>query len=274
MNDRNDLLVDIRNLTKRFVHRGERLTVLEDLNLRVYQGDRIAIMGPSGAGKSTLLQVMGTLDEPSSGRIMFDGEEIFRRSSSGLAQFRNREIGFVFQFHHLLPEFTAIENAMMPGLVARMSRSEAEERAEELLEMVGLADRLHHQPGELSGGEKQRVAIARALFMEPRLLLTDELTGNLDLKTGAGIHEILRDLNERIGVTVVVVTHDPRLADQMPLKLVLDDGRLLPFTPGDERARGRIPEELLHQEPSNPKQLRADSDEDVWTEARDSSLAE
>jgi len=274
MNEEASPLVEIRKLTKRFVHRGQRLTVLEDLDLRIFQGDRISIMGPSGAGKSTLLQVMGTLDEPTSGTIDFDDEDIFQRSSRGLARFRNQEIGFVFQFHHLLPEFTAVENAMMPGLIARMSRGTARERAEELLEMVGLADRMAHQPGELSGGEKQRVAIARALFMEPRLLLTDELTGNLDLKTGAGIHEILRDLNERLGVTVVVVTHDPRLADQMPLKLVLDDGRLLPFTPGDEQARGRIPEELLHEEPSNPKQLRADSDEDVWAEAKESSLAE
>ena len=270
----NDLLVDIQKLGKRFEHRGKRLSVLEDLDLRIYKGDRISIMGPSGAGKSTLLQVMGTLDEPSSGRIYFDGEDIFARDSDRLAEFRNREIGFVFQFHHLLPEFTALENVMMPGMIARMERAQVEQRATELLEMVGLAERIHHQPGELSGGEQQRVAIARALFMKPRLLLTDELTGNLDLKTGAGIHAILRDLNERLGVTVVVVTHDPRLADQMPIKLVLDDGKLLPFTPGDEEARGRIPEELLYKEPSNPKQLRADTDEDVWADATGSSLAE
>lgn len=267
-------LIDIENLTKRFVHRGKVLTVLEDLDLRIYGGDRIAIMGPSGAGKSTLLQVMGTLDEPTSGRLLFDGEDIFQRSSSGLAKFRNKEIGFVFQFHHLLPEFTALENVMMPGLIARMNRTEAEDRANELLELVGLAERVQHQPGELSGGEKQRVAIARALFMEPRLLLTDELTGNLDLKTGAGIHDILRDLNERLGVTVVVVTHDPRLAKQMPIRLILDDGKLIPSSPGDERVRSRIPEELIDKEPTNPKQLRADSEEDVWAEASGSSLAD
>ncbi len=266
MNDEK-LLVDVRDLTKRFVHRGRQLTVLEDLNLQVYRGDRISIMGPSGAGKSTLLQVMGTLDEPTWGKIVFDGEDVFERDSDGRAEFRNREIGFVFQFHHLLPEFTALENVMMPGMIARENRTEVEHRAAELLEMVELEERIHHQPGELSGGEKQRVAIARALYMEPRLLLTDELTGNLDLKTGAGIHAILRDLNERLGVTVVVVTHDPRLADQMPIKLVLDDGKLLPFTPGDEEVRGRIPDELLDKEPTNPKQLRADTDRDVWAEA-------
>jgi lipoprotein-releasing system ATP-binding protein len=269
-NDEN-LLVDAQDLTKRFVHRGRQLTVLEDLNLSVYRGDRISIMGPSGAGKSTLLQVMGTLDEPTWGRVMFDGEDIFERDSDGLADFRNQEIGFVFQFHHLLPEFTALENVMMPGLIARQNRTEVEHRAAELLDMVELGDRVHHQPGELSGGEKQRVAISRALYMEPRLLLTDELTGNLDLKTGAGIHAILRDLNERLGVTIVVVTHDPRLADQMPIKLVLDDGKLLPFTPGDEEVRGRIPDELLDKEPTNPKQLRADTDRDVWDEQDGSS---
>jgi lipoprotein-releasing system ATP-binding protein len=264
-------LVELDDLTKRFVHRGEELTVLEHLNLDVYGGDRIAIMGPSGAGKSTLLQVMGTLDEPTSGQLRFDGEAIFERSSDEVAEFRNREVGFVFQFHHLLPEFTALENVMMPGMIARMPRDEVESRAEHLLEMVGLAERIAHQPGELSGGEQQRVAIARALFMEPSLLLTDELTGNLDLKTGAGIHAMLRDLNDETGVTIVVVTHDPRLAEQMPIKLVLDDGQLLPFEPGDAQVGDRIPEEQLYREPSNPRQLRADSnEEDVWGEARES----
>ena len=267
-------LMELSGLTKEFVHRGRRLSVLDELDLKIFRGDRIAIMGPSGAGKSTLLQVMGTLDEPTSGRLYFDDEDIFRRDSDGLANFRNREIGFVFQFHHLLPEFTALENVMMPGMIARMDQAEVENRAAELLEMVGLSERIHHQPGELSGGEQQRVAVARALFMEPRLLLTDELTGNLDLKTGAGIHAILRDLNERLGVTVVVVTHDPRLADQMPIQLVLDDGKLLPFSPGDEKVAGRVPDDLLHKQPTNPKQLRADTDQEVWAEATGRSLAD
>lgn len=262
-----DPLVELDDLTKRFVHRGNELTVLKNMNLSVYPGDRIAIMGPSGAGKSTLLQVMGTLDDPTSGSVWFDGEDIFERGEDGLAKFRNHEIGFVFQFHHLLPEFTALENVMMPGLIARMDRKQAASRARELLGMVGLDERVEHQPGELSGGEQQRVAIARSLFMKPRLILSDELTGNLDLKTGAGIHAILRDLNERLGVTVVVVTHDPRLAEQMPIKLVVDDGKLLPFEAGDDRVRGRIPDELMNEEPTDPKQLRADSNRDVFDEA-------
>ncbi len=250
-------LFETHGLTKRFLHRGKTLTVLEDMEFRAYPGDRMAIMGPSGAGKSTLLQVIGTLDEPTSGSIAFDGKDLFSRSSSALAAFRNREVGFVFQFHHLLPEFTALENVMLPGLIARHGRAQAEARAEELLGQVGLAERLHHQPGELSGGEQQRVAIARALYMKPRLLLADEPTGNLDLKTGAGIHAVLRELNEETGVTVIVVTHDPRLAEEMPIKLVVDQGKLLPFEPGDPRVEGRVPDELLHAEPADPKQLRA-----------------
>jgi lipoprotein-releasing system ATP-binding protein len=264
MNDDATPLIESRDLTKRFVHRGKTLTVLEEMNFRAYPGDRIAVMGPSGSGKSTLLQVIGTLDEPTSGTVLFDGKELFERGSSELASFRNREIGFVFQFHHLLPEFTALENVMLPGLIARMNRNKVEERAKHLLDQVGLAERFHHQPGELSGGEQQRVAIARALFMKPRLLMADEPTGNLDLKTGAGIHAVLRELNEETGVTVIVVTHDPRLAEEMPIKLVLDGGRLLPFEVGDPLIGDRLPEELLHVKSSNPSQLRvraADGDE-------------
>ncbi|QDG54336.1 ABC transporter ATP-binding protein [Persicimonas caeni] len=257
MTDERKVLIESEGLTKRFLHRGKTLSVLEDMDFKIYAGDQIAVMGPSGAGKSTLLQLIGTLDEPTAGRLLFDGVDLFAKSSSQLAEFRNREVGFVFQFHHLLPEFTALENVALPGLIARMPRAEAEDRAEELLTKVGLKERLHHQPGELSGGEQQRVAIARALFMKPRLLLADEPTGNLDLKTGAGIHAVLRELNEETGVTVIVVTHDPRLAEEMPIKLVLDDGRLLPFEAGDDTVGDRIPEELLHVESSNPKQLRA-----------------
>jgi lipoprotein-releasing system ATP-binding protein len=255
--EKRELLLESHGLSKRFLHRGKTLTVLEDMDFKLYAGDRVAVMGPSGSGKSTLLQVIGTLDEPTAGRVVFDGEDLFSKSSTELAHFRNREVGFVFQFHHLLPEFTALENVALPGLIARQPRAEAEARAEELLSKVGLAERLQHQPGELSGGEQQRVAIARALFMKPRLLLADEPTGNLDLKTGAGIHAVLRELNEETGVTVIVVTHDPRLAEEMPIKLVLDDGRLLPFEAGDELVGDRIPDELLHLESSNPQQLRA-----------------
>ena len=256
MTDGTTPLIDLRGVTKRFEHRGETLTVLQDLDFRIFPGDRIAIMGPSGAGKSTLLQVMGTLDAPTQGQMYFDGEDIFQRSSRGLARFRNDQIGFVFQFHHLLPEFTALENVMMPGLIGRMPRRKAEKRARELLEDVGLGERIHHQPGELSGGEQQRVAVARALFKKPRLLLADEPTGNLDLRTGAGIHAILRELNEKTGVTVVVVTHDPRLAEAMPIRVLVDEGRLIPQRPGDEQVEGRIPDELMDAEPQAPGQLR------------------
>ena len=248
--------IDLRGITKRFQHRGEELSVIEGMNFRIFGGDQIAIMGPSGAGKSTLLQILGTLDAPTEGQMLVDGEDIFARSSAGLARFRNEEIGFVFQFHHLLPEFTALENVMMPGLIGRMKRKAAEERARELLDRVGLSERLHHQPGELSGGEQQRVAIARALFKKPRLLLADEPTGNLDLRTGAGIHAILHELNETTGVTVVVVTHDPRLAETMPIRVLVDQGRLIPQVAGDERVMGRLPEEVMNERPRDPGQLR------------------
>jgi lipoprotein-releasing system ATP-binding protein len=261
MTDTSRPLIEIHKLTKRFVHRGKELKVLDELDVNFFAGDRIAIMGPSGAGKSTLLQVLGTLDTPTSGTIHFGGEDVFQRSSAGLARFRNEQIGFVFQFHHLLPEFTALENVMLPGLIRRMKRQDAQERALELLEMVGLAERIHHQPGELSGGEQQRVAIARALFNKPRLLLADEPTGNLDLKTGGGIHAILHDLNERTGVTVVVVTHDPRLAETMPVRLLVDSGKLIPLRAGDSHLKGRLPDDLLDQLPRDPRQVKPIIDE-------------
>ena len=259
-------LLDIRDLDKTFVHRGKTLNVLHGLNLKIYPGDSISIMGPSGAGKSTLLHVMGTLDAPSSGKILFDGEDIFARSAARVAKFRNERIGFAFQFHHLLPEFTALENVMMPGLIGRMKRTEAEERATELLRTVGLGERLNHQPGELSGGEQQRVAIARALFRKPSLLLADEPTGNLDRKTGAEIHALLRDLNEKTGITVVVVTHDPLLADTMQIQLLVDDGKVIPMRPGDERLGDRLPEELLFKEPTHPRQVRVSARDEAVSE--------
>lgn len=238
-------LIEMRGLTKRFSLRGNTLTVLEQMDFNVFAGDRIAIMGASGAGKSTLLQVIGTLDEPTAGEIVFDGQRLFAKSARQLAAFRNHEVGFVFQFHHLLPEFTALENVMLPGMIARQSKDAVRERAAELLGQVGLAERVHHQPGELSGGEQQRVAIARALFMKPRLLLADEPTGNLDLKTGAGIHAVLRELNEETGVTVIVATHDPRLSQEMPIQLKLDQGQLWALESGDNRVRGRLSDELI-----------------------------
>ena len=243
-------LIKLDKLTKTYGHRDGLLTVLDEVDLLLYGGDMVSIMGESGAGKSTLLQIIGTLDSPSSGQYLFGGEDVFARKSKHVAAFRNERIGFVFQFHHLLPEFTALENVMMPGLIGRMKRSEAERRAEDLLARVGLADRVGHQPGELSGGEQQRVAIARALFMGPRVLLADEPTGNLDQKTSAGIHRVLRELNESTGITIIIVTHDARLANEMPIQLLVADGKILPFNPGDERIGDRLPEELLHRRPS------------------------
>ncbi len=245
-------LIELRQLTKRYTHRGGPLTVLDEVDLKLMRGDMVSIMGASGAGKSTLLQILGTLDEPTEGNYLFDGEYVFKRSSNDVAKFRNQQIGFVFQFHHLLPEFTAIENVMMPGLIGRMKKTEAAGRAAELLELVGLKERMQHQPGELSGGEQQRVAIARALFMKPKLLLADEPTGNLDLSTSGGIHHTLQKLNEEVGITIVIVTHDPRLAEQMTIQLLVDSGKIIPFHKGDERIGQRLPEELLMRSPTKP----------------------
>ncbi len=252
MSNEQECLIKLANLTKRYKHRNGMLTVLDSVELELLKGDMVAIMGASGAGKSTLLQILGTLDEPTSGEYIFDGQDVFARGSKSVAKFRNQQIGFVFQFHHLLPEFTALENVMMPGLIGKLKKSAASKRANELLELVGLRDRVHHQPGELSGGEQQRVAIARALFMEPKLLLADEPTGNLDLATSGGIHKILKDLNNEVGITIVIVTHDPRLAAQMPVQLLVDDGNIIPFHKGDERIGTRLPEEMLHREPTKP----------------------
>jgi lipoprotein-releasing system ATP-binding protein len=185
-----------------------------------------AIVGASGVGKSTLLHVLGTLDLPTSGSLRFNGEELTRMTATRLAEFRNREIGFVFQFHHLLPEFTALENVMMPALIGRIPRASSEERALEILERVGLSHRTTHKPGELSGGEQQRVALARGLVVRPSLLLADEPTGNLDSHTGEEIHKLFTELNEELGMTMLVVTHNPELAARMPRCLRMQDGGL------------------------------------------------
>ncbi len=186
----------------------------------------ILLLGRPGAGKSTLLHILGTLDRPTSGRVLFNGEEVFRRSDAALAEFRNRAIGFVFQFHHLLPEFSALENAMMPALIGGMKRSEAEALASDLLRDVGLSHRLTHRPGELSGGEQQRVAIARALVLSPQLLLADEPTGNLDMKTSDEVHDLLADIHRNKGITLMIVTHNERLAAGMGRIIRMVDGRI------------------------------------------------
>jgi lipoprotein-releasing system ATP-binding protein len=219
--------VRIEGLAKTYLMGEKRLEVLRGLDLEIAEGELVALTGPSGAGKSTFLHLLGTLDVPTRGRVLFDGEDVFARGEEGLASFRNETVGFVFQSHHLLPEFTALENAMMPALIRRVARAEARRRGAEMLALVGLGDRMEHRPGELSGGEQQRVALARALCLRPRLLLADEPTGNLDPQTAEGIHALLADLNARIGITAVVVTHNERLAQSLPRRLRLAEGRLV-----------------------------------------------
>jgi lipoprotein-releasing system ATP-binding protein len=219
-------LLDIRGLGKAYRTGGRRLEVLKDVTLTIEAGEMVALTGPSGAGKSTFLHLVGALDVPTTGSISFEGRDLASLDEAERARFRNASVGFVFQSHHLLPEFTALENAMMPGLVRRVARSEARRRASEALERVGLADRLAHRPGELSGGEQQRVALARALVLQPRLLLADEPTGNLDPQTAGGIHELLLRINRDLGVTGVVVTHNEGLAEALGRRVRLVAGRL------------------------------------------------
>ncbi|MBL4818076.1 MAG: ABC transporter ATP-binding protein [Deltaproteobacteria bacterium] len=211
--------IEIQNLSKSYFLENKEIPVLKNLNWTVESGDMQTITGHSGSGKSTLLHILGTLDQPSSGEILFDNNPVFQKSASQLAQFRNQQIGFVFQFHHLLPELTAIENAQMPLLIAGLSKKQAEQEAQVWLERVGLGKRLQHKPGELSGGEQQRVALARALVAKPRLLLADEPTGNLDEETGSAIVNLMHELNQELGMTVLMVTHNPRLVLEKSLAL-------------------------------------------------------
>jgi lipoprotein-releasing system ATP-binding protein len=204
---------------------GHRVEVLRGLDLTIARGERVAIVGESGAGKSTLLHILGALDVPTAGQVFFGDVEINRLDDSRLADLRNTELGFIFQFHHLLADFTALENVMMPALIRGMAPAEAERLASGMLERVGLAARLTHRPGELSGGEQQRVAVARAVVLGPRAVLADEPTGNLDLHTGEGVSQLLLDLNREQGITLVIVTHSQRLAGQMDRTLELRDGR-------------------------------------------------
>jgi lipoprotein-releasing system ATP-binding protein len=219
-------LLVVEQLTKRFVHEGRELTVLTGIDLAIDEGEMLCVVGQSGAGKSTLLHLLGTLDLPTSGRILYEGVDVTKLSASKLADFRNGRLGFVFQFHHLLPEFTALENVMMPGLIHGDARREVQKRAELLLEEVGLGSRLTHRPGELSGGEQQRVALARALVMRPRLVLADEPTGNLDSKTSDAIHALFFEINRTRGTTFLVVTHSRDFADRMPRIVRMRDGRV------------------------------------------------
>jgi lipoprotein-releasing system ATP-binding protein len=219
-----DPLVTVQNVTKTFEHEGRSLEVLKGIDLEIASGEMLTIVGPSGAGKSTLLHLIGTLDLPTQGQILYGGRDVTRLGSSDLAEFRNRSIGFVFQFHHLLPEFTALENVMMPGLIQGGRR--LEDRARRLLDEVGLSERLTHRPGELSGGEQQRVALARALLMEPRLVLADEPTGNLDSQTSDSVQSLIFDVNQRHGITFLIVTHSRDFAAMMPRQVSMKDGRI------------------------------------------------
>jgi len=221
-----EALVTIEDLKKSFQHMGRTLDVLKGIDLTIYAGQILAIVGQSGAGKSTLLHCMGTLDLPSSGRIRLGNEELTTMSGSRLAAVRNRDIGFVFQFHHLLPEFTALENIMVPGLIQGRPRREMEKRAQSLLEEVGLSHRASHRPGELSGGEQQRVAVARALALDPKLVLADEPTGNLDSATSDAVHDLFFQINREHGTTIIVVTHNPAFAERMPRVVRMRDGRV------------------------------------------------
>jgi lipoprotein-releasing system ATP-binding protein len=217
-------LLEGRGLHKSYWLGEKEIHVLRGASFSLRAGEMASLVGPSGVGKSTFLHVVGTLDPPTAGNVLYDGQDAFEMGEEPLARFRNRNVGFVFQFHYLLPEFTALQNTAMPGLISRQSRDEAEQVAGEMLELVGLSHRLDHRPGELSGGEQQRVALARALVLKPRLLLADEPTGNLDEATGEGIHQLLLDLNRRLGIAAIVVTHNPRLAERMPRRLRLHEG--------------------------------------------------
>ena len=217
-------MINIQGITKSFGN----LQVLKGIDLHIGKGEIVSIVGPSGAGKTTLLQIIGTLDRPDSGSVTVDGINVSGLSTNKLSDFRNRHIGFVFQFHQLLPEFTALENTMIPTFIAGKGRSEAKARAEELLQFLGLADRANHKPNELSGGEKQRVAVARALVNEPAVILADEPSGSLDTKNKAELHQLFFDLRDKFGQTFVIVTHDEQLAAITDRTIHMKDGLLMP----------------------------------------------
>jgi lipoprotein-releasing system ATP-binding protein len=220
-------MLELVNIYKSFTHSGHLIEVLKGIDLVVHPGESLSVTGASGVGKSTLLNIMGTLEPPTEGVVQFENHNVNELDGAALCKLRNRDIGFVFQFHHLLPEFNALENTLMPGLIGRSNKKKAMETAREMLMKVGLEHRLHHRIGELSGGEQQRVAIARALIMRPRLLLADEPTGNLDRITGEGIVDLLLRFNREEGLALVIATHNQLLAEQMSRQMEIVDGRIL-----------------------------------------------
>lgn len=217
------LMIKAENIVKSFGN----LTVLKGVTVEIPEKKVIAIVGPSGAGKTTLLQILGTLSNPDSGTLKINGEDIFSMKDKQMAKFRNNHIGFVFQFHHLLPEFTAIENVCMPALIGKATLPDAQKRAKELLDFLGLSDRFDHKPSELSGGEQQRVAVARALINNPLVILADEPSGNLDSQNREELHKLFFTLRDKMGQTFVIVTHDRDLAQMADLQLTMNDGRFV-----------------------------------------------
>ncbi len=220
-------MITVKDLHKSFPMGEQTLTVLKGIDLTIERGELIAVVGASGAGKSTLLHILGLLDRPSRGTVCFEGHDLFQLPEAAQAEFRNKRIGFVFQFHHLLPEFTALENACMPALIQRRQPDEVRQDAIAILNDVGLGARLHHKPGELSGGEQQRVAVARALLQKPDLVLADEPTGNLDTHTGDALFALMRELNKGRGTTFVIVTHNDKLSAQADRILHMQDGQII-----------------------------------------------
>ena len=222
-------LLVLEGISKGFNTTRARIEILDQVDFTVAKGDSIAVVGASGIGKSTLLQIIGTLDRPDQGRLLFEGKDLFALDRERLARFRNQSVGFVFQFHHLLQGFSAMENVIMPCLISKMAKQDAVKRAEAILARVGLEDRFYHRVEDLSGGEQQRVALARALVLEPLLLLADEPTGNLDIKNSEEIHQLLMELNKELGMTVIVVTHNNDLANLMNQRVTLKDSGIVPL---------------------------------------------
>ena len=226
MNDANQAVLECHDIARRFTEGDSVLEVLRGVNLRIAAAERVAIIGASGSGKTTLLQILGGLDDPDDGEVFVGGEAMHGGNETSRGELRNRYIGFVYQFHHLLPEFTAEENVAMPLLIRRMPKAEALQQARELLARVGLGERLNHKPGQLSGGERQRAAVARALITKPKLVLADEPTGNLDAGNGEHVLKLMLELNQELNTSLVIVTHDHSIADRMDRTVVLENKKL------------------------------------------------